>query len=100
MNGQIIDNGENFIKIVINCDACLKLCIGRKERVVSHNLHTEINSSIGNKSADSAETDNAECFALDFGTCKRGFAFFNGFAHIVALVFDCFAPINRLCHLS
>ena len=41
-----------------------------------------------------------ESLALDFGTCKGAFALFYRFTNIVALVLNCFAPINCLCNLS
>ena len=100
MKCEIIRNRENFIKLIIECDTCFKFSIGRKERVIADNLHTKVNSGFSYKSADSTKTDNTKGFASDFRTCKCTLALFNGFAYVVALVLNCFAPVNSLCYLS
>ena len=100
MKRHIIGNGINLLKIVVEGDSRLELCVFGKERVIADNLHTKVNRSLCNESADCAETDNSKGFALDFGTCECALALFNGFAHVVALVLDGLAPVDSLCYLT
>ena len=46
-------------------------------RVAADNLHLDIACGVCNHTADRAETDNAESFALDFGADELAFALFN-----------------------
>ena len=100
MNGNIVGNGKNLLKIVVDGNAVLEGDALRQIRVVTDNRHTKVNGSLCHQSADSTEADNNQGLALYLRAGKGGLALFYRLAHIVALVLDGLAPVNGLCYLA
>ena len=87
MQSDVIGFCENIVDVSSNSYACVKrsLAIFRKEGVITDYFHSKRCGGIGDKYADSAESDNTQSLAENFGACKSAFPLFNIFGNRIAV---------------
>ena len=83
-------------------DGGIELCLVgfAEEGVKADNVHADGNGNICNQNTDSAQADNAEGLAGDFGTDELALALFDLFAHLVAGALEGLCPLNALDYLT
>ena len=68
--------------------------------IVSVDFHAQSQTHIGNESAGGPQSDHAQCFTHQFGTCKRRLSLLHKSRDLISHIGNGFHPFNAAQHIT